>query len=55
MVVRLDKPQKNSKGEWCNWAVIQHTTKRILGKFTSKELAEKFLKQIEMFKHMDKK
>jgi len=54
MVIKLKKKEKNSKGEMCGWAVKSHTTNKILGKFKTKEKAEKWLKQIERFKYMKK-
>lgn len=54
MVVKLKKKARNSKGELCSWGVKSHRTNKILGRFTSKEKAEKWLKQIELFKHMKK-
>lgn len=52
MVIKLKKKERNLKGELCGWAVKSHKGNKILGRFTTKEKAEKWLKQIELFKHM---
>jgi len=51
VVVKLAKPEENSKGELCYYAVKSHRTKKVLSRHKTREQAEKRLVQIRKFSH----
>lgn len=51
--IKYQKGHKNSKGEEAPWVIISHETGKILASFKTKEEAEKHLKRMQYFKHVE--
>jgi len=51
-MIRHQKGHKNSKGETAEWVIISHKDGHVISSHTSKEAAQKHLKDIQKFKHM---
>lgn len=52
-MVRHQKGHKNSKGESAEWVIISHKDGHVISSHKTKEEAEKHLKDIQKFKHMN--
>lgn len=51
-MIRHQKGHKNSKGEKAEWVIVSHKDGHIISSHSSKEAAQKHLKDIQKFKHM---
>jgi len=51
-VVKLPKPERNSKGELCRYGIKSHRTGKIISRYKTEKDAIKNLKRIQMFRHM---
>ena len=51
-MIRHQKGHKNSKGEKAEWVIVSHKDGHVISSHTSKEAAQKHLKDIQKFKHM---